>query len=273
MNLIIKLELTGRSTTNIIYTTINKLGLTKRGVCMFTEEELKGIIELLENKDAVKFDLDNDDLPGAYYYTCLPLCLLDAIYSIGALYTSTVNVVKRYCDRYGIKPYSECGGASAEDHNISELIKNISKEGVESFAGRVVKNRQRTSSTNGILKAQAVLECAKVLQEYGIETKSDFQEKLNGEVEEEFKKVKGQNSGVSLDYLKMLCGDEDTFKEDRQILCFLKEHSNQKLGCNGAKPLMDAILGKLKENGRHPNLNMRRLDYVIWNYQKDKKSK
>lgn len=239
---------------------------------MFTDEELKEIVGSLEDKDAVRFDLDHDDLPEEYRYTCLPLCLLDAIYSISANYTSTSNVVERYCKKYGIKKCHECGEARVEDHDISGLIRNISEEGVEGFAGNVVRNRQRTSSTNGILKAQAVFECAQVLQKYGIETISDFRSKFNGEVEEGFKKVTGQNSGVSLDYLKMLCGDEDTFKEDRQILSFLKEHSGQKVDRDGAKPLMDAILSKLKENGRHPGLDMRKLDHVIWSYQKNKRS-
>ena len=58
---------------------------------------------------------------------------------------------------------------TSEDYTIKEFIDYIDKTGVQSFAENVIKNTQRTSSTNGILKAEAVLECAKVFERNSIQ--------------------------------------------------------------------------------------------------------
>jgi len=42
-------------------------------------------------------NLKNARLSDSYYYSSLPLCILDAVYSIGVRYTSTKNAVLRYC--------------------------------------------------------------------------------------------------------------------------------------------------------------------------------
>lgn len=68
---------------------------------MLSTEELQKIVDFLETE----FDLENVELPDEYYYTCLPLCLLDAVFSIGVTYSSTRNTVRRYCDKYGISCY------------------------------------------------------------------------------------------------------------------------------------------------------------------------
>ena len=229
---------------------------------MFGKEELDATVDFLESN----FDLDDAEiLPGAYYYTCLPLCLLDAVFSIGVRYSSTANAVKNYCKAYDIPCYGTKENRAEVAHSISDLIRNIESVGVEDFSANVVKNSQRTSSRNGILKSEAVLECAYVFQKNGIESLSDFRSKLNDTVENQFKEVKGQNSGISLKYLKMLCGDEDTLKPDRHIIRFLESYSNQKVSIADAELLMREILVEL--NKSHPALTMRELDYIIWKYQ------
>ena len=120
------------------------------------------IIKFLEEN----FNLDNYELPDEYSYSCLPLCLLDAVFSIGANYKSTQNVVDRFCDINNLEKFKS---DTSEDYTIKEFIDYIDKTGVQSFAENVIKNTQRTSSTNGILKAEAVLECAKVFERNSIQ--------------------------------------------------------------------------------------------------------
>ncbi len=58
-------------------------------------------------KSITKFCKTNLDLfmisPAEEYgYHNLPLCIIDAIFSIGVNYASTENTVKRFCDFFGV---------------------------------------------------------------------------------------------------------------------------------------------------------------------------
>ena len=50
-------------------------------------------------------DLENLRLSPGYYYDSLPLCVIDAVFSIGVRYTSTQKTVKNYCDYFGLTEF------------------------------------------------------------------------------------------------------------------------------------------------------------------------
>ena len=54
-------------------------------------------------------------------------------------------------------------------------MKHITFKSIDEFTDIVLKNHQRTSSRNGILKSEAVYEIAKIFQKYKINTLADFQ--------------------------------------------------------------------------------------------------
>lgn len=230
---------------------------------MLENEKLLQVTDFLENE----LELDNIVLPDEYFYPSLPLCLLDAVFSIGVKYASTRNTVQRYCSQYGLPLDSRSQTTECKEHTISELIQNIETVGTEKFAEEILQNKQHTSSKNGILKVQAVLECAKILQKYGLDTLEDFRKKWTSEVESEFLNVRGQGSGISLTYLKMLCGGENSLKPDRHIIRFLEIHSGETFDVDSAKDAMQNILNVLVKD--HPSLNMRKLDFCIWDYQRN----
>lgn len=90
-------------------------------------------------------------------------------------------------------------------HTISQMIHNIASVGVENSADVIFKNHQRTSSRNGVLKAEAVFLFATILQKYGIETLSDMLEKrIPSEAEREILEIPGQKSGLALRYFACL---------------------------------------------------------------------
>ena len=193
--------------------------------------------------------------------------MLDAIFSIGVTYISTENTVYRYCDFFDIHPFRENDDFLPinEQHTTSKLIQNISGYGAEQFAHHI-QNRQRTSSKNGILKAEAVLRCAKIFQKCGIETLQDFSQKLNADIEKMYLQVPGQHSGISLAYLKMLCGNEKILKPDRHILRFLSKFAGREVNVNEVKKIIDVVVSLLKE--KYPHITVRSIDYKIWEYTK-----
>lgn len=202
-------------------------------------------------------------LPDEYRYSCLPLCLLDAIFSIGVTYRSTQNTVTRYCGYLGIPKYREKGDESEFHHSLIDMLAVYDGLGSSArFAEEVVSNKQRTSSRGGILKAEAAKLCAEALVKEGITTIAEFRDKMNPSIDRVFMSVKGQSSGISLMYLKMLCGKDDEAKPDRHILRFLARFIGHEPDTAEALSLLDDVTEKLKID--YPSLTTREIDYLIW---------
>ena len=212
------------------------------------------------------FDLNTLVLSDAYYYSSLPLCVIDAVFSIGVKYTSTENTVHRYCKYFNIERYRDKTSSIYKDYqNISQMIENMESLGVSFCTENIFCNRQRTSPTNGILKAEAVLLFAKVLKKYGIETLNDLQQKgLPSEAEIEIKKIPGQKSGLALQYFYMLAGDDSLAKPDRHILRFINKFTGLSPSAEDAQNLLSKTVEHL--NPKYPNITVRLLDYTIWDY-------
>ncbi|WP_337576219.1 hypothetical protein [Fournierella sp.] len=211
------------------------------------------------------FDLENLRLSPGYYYDSLPLCAIDAVFSIGVRYTSTQKTVKNYCDYFGIREYNLERDTEGDKHTISQFVENLSRADAAENAGRIFMNRQRTSTRNGILKAEAVLMFAKILQKYGIETLKEMScGELPAKAQEELLCIPGQSSGLSVRYFCMLAGDDNKAKPDRHILRFLKQHTGQEFTVLQAQKALTRRVKSLAP--QYPNLTVRLLDYTIWNY-------
>lgn len=215
-------------------------------------------------------DLASAKLPPEAYYNSLPLAIIDAVFSIGVKYTSTQATVERYCCSFNLQRIRSGTDLPLREkqHTVSELIENIGIS--EHFATDIVCNSQRTSTRNGILKAEAVRQWAVIFQKYGIETLQDFNEKYSMPLELELRNVKGQHSGISLIYLRMLCGNDDFCKPDRHIIRFISEGIAQTITVETAQPYLESVYSELKATC--PHLTIRLLDNVIWKYMSGRKS-
>jgi hypothetical protein len=127
-------------------------------------------------------------------------------------------------------------------------------------------NRQRTSTTNGILKAEAVLHEARILEDEGVEVPADLigagQERLD-HLQGRWSTVAGQGSGVSWRAFTMLVGLPEV-KPDRMIRRFaaaaLGRPRETAVGVDEARGL---VLGAAARLGVSPSA----LDNAIWSYQ------
>lgn len=82
----------------IVYTSFQKINLLKVEIYANQYWYPKSHLLLCKSK------LDLTNLPHAeeYGYHNLPLCIIDAVFSIGVRYISTENTVKRYCDYFSV---------------------------------------------------------------------------------------------------------------------------------------------------------------------------
>lgn len=209
------------------------------------------------------FELSELTLGDAYYYNSLAFCVIDAVYSIGVRYTSTQNTVCHFCEYAGL---IRCKDESTYDlYTTDDLIREIEKYGSDGAADILFANHQRTSTRNGILKSEAVLRFAKALQHFDIHTFADYRRiGIPSGLEKEILTIPGQRSGLSLRYLCMLAGDDNTCKPDRHVLRFIEHFLGEKISIINAQKLLAQSVDSLKRD--YPNLTVRCLDHAIWRH-------
>jgi hypothetical protein len=226
--------------------------------------------EVIANRCEEVLDLANAKLSNAYYYGHLPVCIIDAVFSISVKYTAVKNVVDRFGRVAGLNCFREHGpGFPPVDSQmkVSEFLSWLQSKGSLEAWLDVVFTRHRTSSRNGILKLEAVQMFAEVLKKHGVETFQDFagHEEIE-RIEKEIRMIPGQGSGISWSYFNMLAGSDNHIKPDRMVVRFLQDTVEHNVGRDEALSMLQGAISILRES--HENLTLRLLDHTIWNYQR-----
>lgn len=206
-----------------------------------------------------------------YCYRHLPLCIIDAVFSIGVRYKGVQKVAGQFREVAGP------GWGDADDgdpeRSVTDLLSGIAEHPAEALAARVFRNRQRTSPRNGILKAEAVRRVAHAFVENGVERRADWRPgpRLMA-LERAVRQIPGQTSGLPFHYIGLLAGDENAVKPDRMVVRFVQSSCGPMLGAPfRCKPgfAADAVREAARElKERHPSVTPRLLDNVIWHLQR-----
>ena len=215
-----------------------------------------------------RLDFEKFELSSEYGYSSVPLCVIDAIFSIGVRYSSVQNTVTKFCKFFDVSKFSDGKIPDpAQQLSTTNFLKLYDENGVEGMTEQVYRNRQRTSSRNGILKSEAVFRFSQVLAEYGVEYLQDV-EKIRGNInfENEITKIPGQRSGISLRYFYMLAGSEDFIKPDRMINRFVFNATGKSFGIEETTKLLIETCKELAKE--YPGLKPRSLDNLIWQFQR-----
>lgn len=227
----------------------------------------------MENKDIIKFvnhckaNLDFT-IKAPKGYPSAPICALDAIFSLGVRYKAVENVINKFCKAFNIN-------WETSDKKTSDLLKEIEEKKKdltnEQFAKKYL-NLNKTSSTNGILKASAFVEALNIMKKYKIETCEDIKNKADENFESAYKSIKGQKYGTSLHYFYMLCGNDNLVKVDRHIKRFsCQALEKNELNVGDIQILFKKADDILKEE--YPDMTPRRLDYIVWRYMRNQNNK
>ncbi len=209
-------------------------------------------------------------LSDSYYYASLPLCVLDAVYSIGVRYEGVLNVVERYCTRFKLRRHRKAEDRTTlpprdEQESVSTFCTRFAERTADQMADEVFQNRQRTSARNGVLKAEAVFHFASALKAHGVEYLQDVPAaRENMGLEQAIRSIPGQKSGVSLQYFWMLSGSDNFVKPDRMVERFLVAALGRPVNTSEAQGLLSGASELLKE--KYPHITPRLLDYEVWQY-------
>lgn len=183
-------------------------------------------------------------LPPEYDYSCVPLAVCDAVFSIGARYEAVVRpIVTRFADFLNVPLF----GIQQAPMSPKEGLRIIGHLSDATMASQVFKNRQRTSSRNGVLKSCAVRMWLEALSSLAIERFQDVHG--HPRLFKAVARIPGQ-SKRPFEYFLMLAGDTGRIKCDRHIIAF----------CTNFGGAAEELPSIAKALGREP----RELDYSIW---------
>ena len=218
-------------------------------------------------------DLKNAKLGKEYHYNSITSCVIDAVFSIGISYQQTQKVVERYNEYFKLKEFrngDDFPPINNQD-SLDNLINKTKKITPEIMANKIYKNRCRTDThKSSILKSEAVLLFSMALKSFGINYLQNVKKYIgNEELEKKIKKIRGQSSGISLDYFFMLAGDNDYIKADRMMLRFFKDAINEIPNKYSIQKIMIDATNILKN--KYPQLTPKMLDHQLWLYQREKK--
>lgn len=230
---------------------------------------MKDVASLTADAIRREIDLANAKLRVEHYYSCLPLCIIDSVFSIGVNYEGTRRTVRRWCEAQ--EPQWPLDRRETDvEYTVSEFVGALHSSSVEHLAERTFENRQRTSSKSGILKAEAVLKFAEALKSVGIETLNDVgsDEKV-AKAEKLIRQIPGQGSGISFSYFMLLAGSDDEVKPDRMIIRFVARAIGvETVSVSVAK---QAIIGAARIlQSEYPHVTPRLLDSEVWGLESAK---
>ena len=228
------------------------------------------------NKKFLTYCTDNLKLeePDQFndYFSCVGICAMNAVFSINTKYEAVTNALNRFCSHFNLKLIHSKNGeipsrnAQKTVTHIYELIKDVN---VNNLAKDIFNNRQRTSTTNGILKADASVRFLKILKDFGVDYYQDVPRLINnGTFESCIKEIPGHKSGVSLKYFFMLTGSKDLIKPDRMVLGFIKDAIDVKMSQQESHDLITETVAELRKRRKYSHLSARHLDNLIWNFQR-----
>jgi hypothetical protein len=202
--------------------------------------------------------------------TSVALGVIDSVWGINSRWTSVRNVIERYRRARLANAHANRDLTADPDSDAPEdLLAFIeSSGGADAFAD-VVQNRQRTSTRNGILKAEAVRQVASVLRDHGVRTPADVRgagpDQLAA-LRRDWTQIPGQRSGLSLDAFLLSTG-AGSVKADRMVRRFVADALN----APGERSVTPARAAALVESAAtRAGIEARLLDAVIWQYESDR---
>lgn len=226
------------------------------------EKDVETLVEYIQNNLR---GLGEAQLDTEYDYAGVPLCVIDAVFSLGVRYESTRRTVQEFCTAQG---WEMVRAKSAIEPTTSELLTILEPYSDQFATANVFRNRQRTSTKGGITKAEAVYRFAKTLYQFGIETLSDALAKgRDPELKRRIQDIPGQRSGLSFAYFRILVGDREAVKPDRMVRRFVAQALGRRTVTQEyADKLLIQACAILRQ--QFPGLSPAILDNVIWKHQR-----
>jgi hypothetical protein len=190
---------------------------------------------------------------------------VDAVWSIGARYDDVVvPLVRRVANEFGVE---QPLAAMSEPITADPLpLSRLAALDVDELTQ--LTNRQRTSTSRGIQKADAVLRHVRAFTDQHVGSLAGAialfgDEKRFAAVNSELRAIPGEGAhAVRRDYLWMLIGQDDLIKPDRMVLRWFKRHKVV-VDPVGARDLITALVPFVSARLRR-TVTAWEIDHALW---------
>jgi hypothetical protein len=215
-----------------------------------------------------------DPQPRQQRWCSLSYCVLDAVWSIGALYDTVViplvwRVAAANGDNTPLVPVSQ--HLPPDPLPLLTLLAQYPN----GSALQPLTNRQRTSTRSGILKADAALRYARILADHGVLNLKQAEQLLVDNTawalaDTALTAVPGDGAyGVRRGYLWMLVGNDEIIKPDRMVLKWLAR-KGLRVDAEEARALIKQIAQELTHRLKRP-VTPWMIDHTIWQAERKRR--
>lgn len=199
-------------------------------------------------------------------WVSLSLCVVDAVWSIGAHYDNVVvPLVRKLAKEFGVEQPTVPMSEPVSDDPLP--LTRLAGLTVDQLIR--LTNWQNTSTRGGIRKADAALRHIQVFRAHGVTGLADAialfgDEKRFADVNRDLRAIPGEGAhSVRRDYLWMLVGQDDLIKPDRMVLRWFKKHGAI-VDPVGARDLIAALVPAANTRmGR--SATAWEIDHALWN--------
>ncbi len=220
-------------------------------------------------KQAVRCSIisENPELGDEFFPAHLSIALIDAVFNPLLDYNRVVQIVERYCRRFGF-PRTRTDRRNLppveEQETLRDLVGHYKEYGLEYMMEEVFDARYCSPGRGTkIRKAENVRFAASELQKIGIDTLQDAHEaslERSGEIKSALIKLHGIGPRT-INMFLMYSGNDDFVKGDVHVCRFVEKALGKKVSPAEAEK-------SVKEAARELKISPRILDYKIWEYEK-----
>ena len=225
--------------------------------------EVEKVVECCQQKLGLSTAEERDPIP----YQSVPLCVIDAVYSVRAPYESVRDSIGRYCNFFGVQERREEKNTLPQreaQESVGVFLDKFKDRSPEKFADEIFKNPRKT---NGKLKSEIVFGFASSLASLNVEYLQDVPVAVtNDDFEKEIRDLFGVGEW-SYKYFLMLCRLEDYVKVDTHVRKFVRDCICWRANPGHIECLLEEAHKILVTN--YPGLTLRLLDHEIWLYSTD----
>ncbi|MBR0531656.1 MAG: hypothetical protein IJJ96_03525 [Bacteroidales bacterium] len=229
---------------------------------------------LFENQleRVVDYCLDHLDfsIEDMKYYSCLPLCALDAVFKAGARQNGSTRTIERFCKVFGIPCLAKDSGKVPSKEGqltVRQVMEIVGGLSLKELADKISTSGQ-TSSKAGVQKTEAFLKWLDILELYEVQTYQDFHNHWkDGDLERTLRSLFARKKNYPVDYFYMIAGKTTEVKVDASIITFTSEALGEdRVSDTIVKELFKAAVKELQ--GEHPGITVKGLGRMVREYSR-----
>ena len=203
-------------------------------------------------------------------YSCLPLCVLDAVFKAGSRQNGTNRTIGRFCKAFGIPclaPNPDKMPSKEGQLTVRQVMEIVGGLSLKELADRI-STSGKTSSKSGVQKTEAFLKWLDILELYEVQTYQDFHEHWkDGDLERTLRSLFARKKDSPVDYFYMIAGKITEVRVDKQVTTFACAALGEpKVPATTIKALFKETVKVLAPD--HPGLTVRWLGRIVREYQK-----